>query len=104
MPIRKRPKAHKFQAIVSQMNDVCHHDHICNDCMESYAAEAESNRPGHVWSVIDGKVAYMEDMIAESMLGRPLLPNEGVVHKDSDPLNNRRENLAIVVIADPEKS
>jgi hypothetical protein len=80
--------------------DFCHGDHVCEACMEAYAAEAEYNRPGHVWTVIEGKVAYLEDQVAASMLGRPLNPNETVVHRDSDPKNNQRANIEIVVIPD----
>jgi hypothetical protein len=71
--------------------------------MESYAAEAEYNRPGHVWTVIDRKVVYLEDQVAASMLGRPLNPNEVVIHKNGDPLINTRENLEIMMIPDMGK-
>ena len=101
-PIRKRPrqKPHKFEAIVSKMNDVCHDDHICADCMAGYAAEAEYNRPGHAWAVQDGKVIYLEDKISESILGRPLNIREVAVHKNGNVLDNRRDNIEIVIIPD----
>lgn len=103
-PIRKRPrpKLHKFEAIVSKMNDVCHDDHICADCMAGYAVEAEYNRPGHAWTVKDGKVVYMEDEILAHQLGRELKPTEGVLHKDGDVLNNRLSNLQVINIDDLE--
>ena len=102
MPIRKRPrpKMHKFHPYLSHMNDVCHEDHICNACMEAYAAEAEFNRPGHAWAVQEGKVIYLEDKIAESMLGRPIQSNEMAVHKNGNLLDNRRENIEIITIPD----
>jgi hypothetical protein len=70
--------------------------------MACFAAEAEYNRPGHVWSVENHEVIYMEDKIAEEMLGRPLNPNESVVHRDSNPKNNSRDNLEIVTLPDME--
>ena len=100
MPFRKRPrpKMHKFHPYVSHMNDVCHDDHICNDCMESFAAEAEYNRPDHVWAVDDGKIRYMEDDIYEHHLGRKLRPTESIVHRDGNPKNNTLENLELITI------
>jgi hypothetical protein len=106
MPIRKRPrpKMHKFRAIVVEMNsDVCDDcGHICNACMEAYAAEAKYNRPDHVWRVEDGKVKYMEDDIYELHLGRKLRPTESIVHRNGDPKDNRLENLELVIIPDME--
>ena len=101
MPIRKRPrpKAQKFQAIVSQMNDVCDDcGHICNACLEAYAAEVKFNRPDHVWRVEDGKVVYMEDDIYEHHLARKLRPTESIVHRNGDPKDNRLENLELITI------
>lgn len=105
MPFRKRPrpKMHKFHPYVSHMNDVYHDDHICNACMESYAAEAEHNRPGHAWRVEDSKIVYMEDEIVAHHLGRKLLPTEGVLHKDGNVLNNKLDNLEVVNIKNLEK-
>jgi hypothetical protein len=100
-PIRKRPrqKPHKFEAIVSKMNDVCDDcGHICQACMEAYAAEAEYNRPGHVWAVAEGKVIYLEDKVIESRLGRPLKATEGVLHRNGDVHDNCFENLEVVNI------
>ena len=105
MPIRKRPrpKMHKFQPIVSQMNkDVCDDCHICNACLESFAAEAEYNRPGHAWAVDDGKVIYLEDVVVEHHLGRKLTTKEGVLHKDGNVLNNKLENLEVINIENLE--
>ena len=83
MPFRKRPrpKMHKFHPYVSHMNDVCHDDHICNACMEAYAAEAEHNRPGHAWRVEDSKIVYMEDEIVAHHLdglSRQVVKSNGV--------------------------
>ena len=104
MPFRKRPrpKMHKFYPYVSHMNDVCHDDHICNDCMACYAAEAEHNRPGHAWAVDDGKVIYLEDVVVEHHLGRKLTTKEGVLHKDGNVLNNKLENLEVINIENLE--
>ena len=97
----KRPRRpHVFRTRLTQ--DMCHGDHICAACMEGFAAEAEYNRPGHVWTIIDGKVVYQEDAIAGSVLGRPLNSNEGAIHKDGNPLNNTRANIEIVTISDME--
>ena len=102
MPIRKRPrpKMHKFRAIVTEMNsDVCDDcGHICNACMEAYAAEAEYNRPGHIWRVEDGKLHYAEDDVMEKHLGRPLAPNEAVLHKNKHVMDNRLDNLELITI------
>ena len=102
MPIRKRPrpKMHKFRAIVAEMNsDVCDDcGHICNACMEAYAAEVKFNRPDHVWRVEDGKVKYMEDDIYEHHLGRKLRPTESIVHRDGNPKNNTLDNLELITI------
>ena len=61
---------------------------------------AESERLGHVWTVVEGKVVFMEDAIAESILGRPLNYKEAAIHKDQNPLNNTRANIEIVTIPD----
>ena len=101
MPIRKRPrpKAQKFQAIVSQMNDVCDDcGHICSDCMEAYAAEAQHNRPDHIWAVDEGKLIYLEDVVYAHHLGRPLRPTESIVHRNGDVKDNRLENLELITI------
>jgi hypothetical protein len=71
--------------------------------MACYAAEAEHNRPGHVWAVDDGKVIYLEDVVVEHHLGRKLTTKEGVLHKDGDVLNNKLENLEVVNIENLEK-
>ena len=100
MPFRKRPrpKMHKFHPYVSHMNDVCHDDHICNDCMACYAAEAEHNRPGHAWAVDEGKLIYLEDVVYAHHLGRPLRPTESIVHRNGDVKDNRLENLELITI------
>lgn len=99
-PIRKRPRRfHKFIPYLSLEND-CGDCNICSECMANYAEQAENERPGHAWAIEDGKVIFIEDKIAESMLGRPLNANEVVVHKDSDPFHNTRANLEIVTIPD----
>lgn len=95
----KRPRRpHVFRTRLTA--DVCHGDHICSACMEGFAAEAEYNRPGHAWTIIAGKIVYQEDVVAASMLGRLLNSNEGVIHKDGNPLNNNRANIEIVTIPD----
>jgi HNH endonuclease len=95
--IRKRSrKVHKFEPILSRMS---HCDgEVCNDCMAAMQAQVDGERPGHVWTVIDGKLVYMEDMIVERRLGRKLKPNETVVHRNENPLDNRDENLEVVTI------
>jgi hypothetical protein len=66
--------------------------------MAEFAEQAESQRPGHVWTVVEGKVVFMEDAVAESMLGRPLEKNEAAIHRDNNPLNNTRANIEVVTI------
>lgn len=100
---RPRPKVRKFQPIVSQMNDVCDDcNHICDACMEAYAAEAEYNRPGHLWHVEGGKILYMEDAVYEHHLGRKLRPTESIIHRNGDPKDNILDNLELVIIPDME--
>ena len=101
---RPRPKVHKFEAIVSKMNDVCDDNgHICANCMEAYAAEAEYNRPGHAWAVDEGKLIYLEDVVYAHHLGRPLRTTESLVHRNGDPKDNRLENLELITIDTLEK-
>lgn len=38
---------------------------------------------------------YMEDMLMELELGRPLANDEVVFHRNQDTLDNRRENLVL---------
>ena len=94
----KRPRRPRVWRPYLSAQDSCHGDHVCEACMECFAAEAEHTRPGHLWTVVDGKIVFMEDQVAASMLGRPLLPTEAVVHKNGDPLINTRENLEIVTM------
>jgi hypothetical protein len=99
-PIRKRPRRfHKFIPVLL-MQDVCDGSHICAECMENLAAEAEYYRPGHVWAVENGKLVYMEDKIIEHHLGRKLKENEVVVIKNDNPEDCRLENLEVVEILD----
>jgi hypothetical protein len=70
--------------------------------MACYAAEAEHNRPGHAWRVEDSKIVYMEDEIMAHHLGRPLKPTESVIHRNSDPLDNRFENLELISLPNVE--
>jgi hypothetical protein len=39
---------------------------------------------------------YMEDMIMERVLGRPLADNETVFHRDGNTLNNCDNNLYVM--------
>jgi hypothetical protein len=73
-------------------------DMYCEDCVKEFCEKAERDRPGHVWTVDEGKIIYLEDKVVEMGLGRPLAPNESVIHRDDNPLNNRRENLELIVI------
>lgn len=53
-------------------------------------------RMGHVYTMIEGKRVYMEDMIIEGELGRKLRPDERVRHKNGNAYDNRRSNLEII--------
>lgn len=77
-------------------------DLYCDDCMEKFQTQVNAERPGHVWTVIDGNVVYMEDVIVEKSLGRKLTKHETVVHKNGNVLDNRQENLEVVTIEDIE--
>ena len=100
IPVRKRPrpKPHKFYPVLSRSHENCEHCDVYKECMAQFAAQVERDRPGHLWTVIDGHLAYMEDLIAQQMLGRPLLPNETVIHKDLNVRNNSRNNLDIITL------
>ena len=58
----------------------------------------EKMREGGYHAVSDEGV-YMEDMIMEMMLGRPLADNETVFHRNHDVLDNRDGNLYLVTFA-----
>jgi hypothetical protein len=68
--------------------------------MESFAADADYKRPGHVWSVEDGEIVFLEDVVVEHHLGRKLKESETVIHRNGDPKDNRFENLEVVEIPD----
>lgn len=98
--IRKHSRSwYKFRPIVSRMhqehNECCE---ICNSCMGRFAEQAENERPGHAWAVVEGNLVFMEDMIVEKRLGRKLEKTETVVHRNGDALDNRDENLEVVKI------
>ena len=40
---------------------------------------------------------YMEDIIMEHFLGRPLEPWEVPIHHNGDTLDNRRDNLTVMI-------
>jgi hypothetical protein len=101
----KRPRfipQHRFYPVLSEMRKEQECEY-CDACLSEFQNQVDSERPGHVWTILKGKVAYIEDCIAESMLGRPLNPDEVVVHKDGNPFHNDRANLEIVKIPDMEE-
>ena len=99
--IRKRPRRlHRFVPILHMQQMSCAESRYCEECIDNFAAQAEHLRPGHAWTVDGGKVIFMEDVIAASILGRPLAEDEVVVHKDGNVLNNVRANLEVVKIPD----
>jgi|ERR1700677_3981451 len=103
IPVKRRRRPYPvWRPYVSSMNRECGHGEFCSECIANFAAEAEHERPGHVWTVYEGKVVFMEDKIAESMLGRSLSADEVVIHKDGNVLNNERANLEIVTLPDLE--
>lgn len=68
----------------------------CDACMEAFQAQVDNERPGHVWTIQNGRVAYLEDAVMEMELGRKLREDEVVVHRNGDLLDCRRENLEVV--------
>lgn len=68
----------------------------CDACMEAFQAQVDNERPGHVWTIQNGRVVYMEDMVAEIHLGRKLTENEVVIHRNQDAFDNRWGNLEVV--------
>ena len=46
---------------------------------------------------------YVHQLVAEAMLGRPLLPSEEVDHLDQDTLNNDWRNLLVRTVSDHAK-
>ena len=68
----------------------------CDACMEAFQAQVDNERPGHLWAICDGRVVYMEDVVAERHLGRNLSEDEVVVHRNGNPLDNRFGNLEVV--------
>lgn len=61
---------------------------------------AVEDRPGHVFRIDEkeNKIVYMEDQIMEDVLGRPLESTECVVHRNGNPLDNRRDNLELITV------
>ncbi len=98
--IRKRPRRfHKFTPILASHNQCSEY---CDECMANFAAQAEYERPGHLWRVEKGELHFKEDDLMENHLGRNLKPNEIVIIKNDDPEDCRIENLEVVEIPDME--
>lgn len=53
---------------------------------------------GHYAPANHGTTIYLHNEVMEVMLGRKLFPWERVRHKNGDTLDNRRENLELVII------
>jgi len=102
---RKIPRRNRYWIPrLSMMNQGCNScGEYCEECMANFSAEAEYQRPVHAWTIVNGKVVFLEDVIAASMLGRPLAFHEIVIHKDGNVANNERANLEIVTIPEMEK-
>ena len=66
---------------------------------------AAEDRPGHAFRIDEkeNKVVYMEDQIMEMILGRPLELTECVMHRNGNPLDNRRDNLELVIMPEIEQ-
>ena len=54
-----------------------------------------SREPGP--HAVNEEGVFMEDMIMEHHIGRPLKPNEPVKHRNHDTLDNRDQNLYLTV-------
>jgi hypothetical protein len=99
---RKRPrKPHVFRPILSDRRNSCEIGEYCQTCMEEFSMQAERDRPGHVWAVDKGRVIFLEDVVYEHHLGRPLRSTESIVHRDGDFKNNALSNLELVIFTEP---
>ena len=93
-----RPKPHKLVPVLRSIRESYECSEYCSECMAEFEAQAERERPGHVWAVDKGKVIFLEDVVVEHRLGRKLMENEAVVHRNSNVLDNRDDNLEVVRI------
>lgn len=91
----RRPRRERriFRPILSE-HERCP---ACQHC-QALAEQAERDRPGHVWSVANEEIIYMEDAVMEQHLGRKLKATESVVHKNGNALDNRFANLELVTL------
>ena len=102
MKIKRPRKPRVFRPFLSASGP-CQHHKYCDSCMSEFADEAETNRPGHVWAVEDGKIIYLEDVVVEHRMGRKLKATESVIHKNGNLHDNRSENLEVVTLPEMEK-
>ncbi len=72
----------------------------------NYGADHPNFKGGHisgsgykVISRLGHSNLYEHRVIAEQMVGRPLLPNEVVHHKDGNRLNNNPDNLQVMTVS-----
>ena len=67
--------------------------------MKEYIYTAKDGRKRIVIKKDDGSITSKSypRLVMEQKLGRPLLPEEDVHHKDENPLNNNIDNLEIII-------
>jgi hypothetical protein len=88
-------------------NGLCrHHHHAFTTLGDPLAigkyGSGHTNSQGYRWVSIEGVPFREHRLVMEQALGRPLLPNENVHHKDGNRSNNSLGNLELWVKSQPK--